>query len=365
METDYNPSLRMWKKVLFVLSVLLGLAAMATIPHFVGIDKIRVAIARTGTLSLVIFTLFAGLPLVIPAIGWWIIMRGEGIRASLWQALKANFMGFPINMIAPSAYLGAEPLKTIYIARVCDVTKRRVLATIIVAKVQEVAGLALGMLLSAIVYMWRVDLGRRDRVTVSIVTAVMVLGMAGVMIMFFRNAQPSVKVINFLARFGFARRKLARLRPKAEEMEHMIHACFMHRWRRFLVAQAVTLLSAISLFFRPWVYFILDVHPDLHLIDSQHLAAIYVITNSINTVSITPGGLGVFEAGLLLYFAKAKLGADNALAYAFANRIFDITYVLWGLWLIVHTGLTGVAKGIAKGTDQTIKPEDQPTAADV
>ncbi len=353
----------MWKKILFAFSVLLGVAAMAAIPHFVGIEKIREAIARSGILCLCVFSLFAGLPLVIPAIGWWIIMRGEGITVSIWQALKANFMGFPINMIAPSAYLGAEPLKTVYIAKACGVTKRRVLATIVVAKVQEVAGLTLGMFVAAVVYLWRGDLGRQQRISVSIVTGVMVLIMAGVMVLFFRNAQPSVKIINFLAGFRIGRRKLARLRPKAEELEHLIHACFMHRWRRFLVAQLVTLGSAISLFFRPWVYFIFD--PSVGSMGSEHLSAIYVVTNSINTISITPGGLGVFEAGLVGYFSAAKIGADNALAYAFANRIFDVVYILWGVWLIVHTGLTGVAKGIAKGTDETIKPEDQPTAADV
>ena len=355
----------MWKKVLFIASALLGLAAVAAIPWFVGIDKIRSAVARTGPLALVVFTAYASLPLIFPAIGWWIIMRGEGIQASLWSAIKANFMGFPINMIAPSAYLGAEPLKTVYMARACDVTKRRVLATIIVSKVQEIAGLALVMLVSAIVYLWRVELARSQTLAVSIITGAMVLAMTTLMIAFFRNAQPTVRIINLLAKFRIARRRLARLRPKAEEMENLIHACFLHRWKRFLLAQAVVTLSAVSLFFRPWVYFIFDTHPELGTIGSEHLAAIYVVTNTVNTFSFTPGGLGFFEAGLVGYFSAAKLGADNAVAYALANRIFDVVYIILGVWLIAHTGLSSVAKGLAKGKDETLKPEDMPTADDV
>lgn len=353
----------MWKKVLFALSILLGLAGFAAIPFIVGVEDMLGTIQRTGVVCLSVFTLVAGVTIVVPAIAWWIIMKGEGIPASPWHAIKANFMGFPINMMAPSAYLGAEPLKTVYVAKACDVTKRRVLATIIVAKVQEVASLAFVMLLSSIIYMWRVDLGPGQEIGVGIVTGLMVVGMTLIMIGFFRNAQPTVKIINALAGMGIARRRMARLRSKAEEMENMIHAAFTHRWKRFIVAQLVTLVSATSIFFRPFVYFIFDSR--IGALPVDHLSAIYVVTNLINTFSFTPGGIGVFEAALAGYFNTAGLGGHNGAAYALANRIFDVVYIVIGVWLIVHTGLTGVAKGIAKGKDQSIKPEDLPTPADL
>src|SRR2546428_14194160 len=127
----------MWKKVYCTCSILVGLAAFAAIPFIVGVDEMHGTLKRTGPVSLVVFTFVGGFTIIVPAIGWWIIMRGEGIPVTLWQAMKANLMGFPINMMAPSAYLGAEPLKTVYIANVCGVTKRRVPSTRIASPGQE------------------------------------------------------------------------------------------------------------------------------------------------------------------------------------------------------------------------------------
>jgi len=353
------------KKAFTILSAVLGIAAFIAIPFLVGIEPTIAAVARTGWLGILVFVANASLTSVAPAIGWWLIMRGEGIPASCWQSIKANLMGFPINFITPSAYLGGEPLRTVYIAKVTGVTKRRVLATIVVSKMQEFAALTfLGVVCAAIILV-RFPMSPAQRLTVGIVTGALALFCGGVMIAFCFNAKPTVRIINLLARMRIARRRLARLRPKAEEMENLIHACFLHRWKRFLLAQAVVTLSAVSLFFRPWVYFIFDTHPELGTIGSEHLAAIYVVTNTVNTFSFTPGGLGVFEAGLVGYFSAAKLGADNAVAYALANRIFDVVYIILGVWLIAHTGLSSVAKGLAKGKDETLKPEDMPTADDV
>ena len=67
-------------------------------------------------------------------------MRAEGIPATLNTAMLANLMGFPLDFMVPSAYLGGEPLKMIYIAHVCHVPPQRVLAAIIVAKFQEFGG---------------------------------------------------------------------------------------------------------------------------------------------------------------------------------------------------------------------------------
>ena len=67
-------------------------------------------------------------------------MRAEGIPATLNTAMLANLMGFPLDFMVPSTYLGGEPLKMIYIAHVCHVPPQRVLAAIIVAKFQEFGG---------------------------------------------------------------------------------------------------------------------------------------------------------------------------------------------------------------------------------
>ncbi len=329
------------KKALTVIGAVLGVAALAAIPFIVGVDTTFQAIRRVGWAGLLAFVGNASLVLLAPGTGWWIIMRGEGIKASLVQTLRAVLMGFPVNMLTPSAQLGAEPLKTVYLARVTGAPKRQVLATIIVSKLQEIVGLVAAALVAVALLAWRAEIAQSQRLWMGIAVGAAALAVAIAMTAFCLNAQPTVKLINAVACLGFARRRLARLRHHAREMETMIHACFVHRPGRFLVAQAITLVSAASNFLRPWLY--------LHVIGipvgAEHLAGIFLVTNGINLIAFTPGSVGLFEGGVLGYFAAAGLGKEVGAAYAMVNRVADVTLIVLGGWLIVQAGLMRVARG--------------------
>ena len=333
------------KKLLAIAAALLGLAAVAAIPFIVGVDATFAAIRRLGWAGLAAVVGNASLVLIAPGIAWWILMRGEEVRVSPWQTLKACFMGFPVNMLTPSAQVGAEPLKTIYIARVSGAPKRQVLATVIVAKVQEAVGLVLGAVASCAIVLATADLSRSQRISMALVTGAMALVLALVIVGFCLNAQPTVRIVQWIACLGFRRRRMARLRRHAREMESMIHACFVHRPGRFLAAQAVTLASAASNFLRPWIFFAFAGGS----VSLEHLAGLYLVMNGINLIAFTPGSLGLFEGGMIGYFVKAGFGKEAGAAYALSGRFADITLLMAGVALILQAGLMRAAKG--KETD--------------
>jgi uncharacterized protein (TIRG00374 family) len=300
--------------------------------------------------------------IVFPAISWWMLMRSEGIDATLGQAVRANIMGGPLNFFTPSAYLGGEPLKMFYIAQVTGASKRRVLATIVAAKVQEVAGLLLLMFAAAIYFVWKQDvMVRRNEILLLLAMAAIVGAFAFVMIGFYRDWRPTVRIINLLARLGVAKRRLARLRSKADDMERIIHACLVHRWKMALASQVVVLFSAVSILVRPAVFFAFAGH--VPMLRFEDVCMVYVIVNFINTVTLIPGSLGILEGGVVAYFAARGLGDHNAAAFMMMNRIADVVFLTMGIWMIAHYGLTAVAKGVAKGTE-TIKEKDLREAAE-
>src|SRR5215510_6612852 len=138
----------MWKKVFFAFTLIVGLTLFIVfIRNFGGFAKVLEAVGAVGWTGVLGFLILASGTLVFPGIGWWILMRSEGMKVSLWMALKANFMGFPINFIAPSMYLGAEPLKTFYVSHASGETKRKILATIVVSKFQEMGALLVTMVI--------------------------------------------------------------------------------------------------------------------------------------------------------------------------------------------------------------------------
>jgi len=351
----------MWKKAFFAISLLVGLALFIFfIDHFGGFRKALESIAAVGWSGVIAFIAMASGTLIFPAVGWWLLMRGERMAVSLWMTLKANFMGFPINFIAPSMYLGAEPLKTFYIAHASGETKRKILATIVVSKFQEMGALLITMVIAAGIAIWKIDFPDQQRAlvvgalgTVLFLLTLFLIAVYG----FVTNRRPTVKVINWLARFGKKRRfgrwrrRLARLRTRAEEMEHLIHVAFTKRWKTFVAAQAVTTLSALSVLFRPWLYFYFSERHSV--VPFEKLSAIYITTNLINMLPHTPGALGVMEGGMGFLFTMLGVGGPgDAGAYQMVGRTADITLILFGAWLIFHYNLQAMAKRIAQGKEK-------------
>ncbi|HTF57169.1 MAG TPA: lysylphosphatidylglycerol synthase transmembrane domain-containing protein [Planctomycetota bacterium] len=346
----------MWKKVLFAASLLFGLGLFVfVIAHFGGIKPTMQTVAEVGWLGLAVFIANASVVLIAPAIGWTMLMRGEGMKIPLSTALKACFMGFPINFLAPSMYLGAEPLKMFYVASAHGEPKRRVLATIIVSKFQEVGALLLVMLVAAGIALWRIP-ALREKATV-LVTGMAVLSVLFGLTLyaFLGNFRPTVRIINLLAALGMAKRKLARLRRHAREMEQLIHRSFTHKWRTFLASQAVTLISAVSILMRPWIFFWFA--RERVWIGAEYLCGIYVVTNLINMVPHTPGGLGIFEAGMVGVFklANIQIAGDPksaAAAFSIMTRAADLVLILVGIYLIVHFNMQAIARRTVKGQEK-------------
>jgi uncharacterized protein (TIRG00374 family) len=352
----------MWKKVFLSLSLLFGIALFVFfIAQFGGIQKTLALVGEVGWLGLAAYVANASFTLIVPAVGWTMLMRAEGMRVPLWTAVKANLMGFPLNFITPSMYLGGEPLKTFYVAQVHSEPKRRVLATIIVGKFQEIGGLLLVMLVAAGISLWRLDFSRQQEVILIGSMAVLTALFGLTLYAFIGNFKPTVKIINALAALGFARRRMARLRARAREMEHLIHQAFTKRWRTFLAAQAVTFLSAVSVLMRPWIYFYFT--KDRVSLPVEQLCAIYVVTNVVNCLPLTPGGLGFFEGLMVAVFSAVGIPRENAAAFSVLNRASDLILIAVGSWLIIHYGMQSVARRITEGKEKASLAEADQGAA--
>jgi uncharacterized protein (TIRG00374 family) len=362
----------MWKKAFLAVSLTVGIVLFVFfIQKFGGFGKALEAVKAVGWSGVAAFIFLCAGTMLYPGLGWWMLMRSENMKVSLWTTLKANFMGFPVNFIAPSMYLGAEPLKIYYVAKVSGETKRKILATIVVSKFQEMGALLFTMVLAAGIAVGKIEFPIKQEI--------MVLGLLGLLVALFllavwgfvTNRQPTVNTINFLARisarkrFGRWGRKLARLRTRAEEMEHLIHTAFTKRWKTFVVAQAVTTVSALSVLVRPWFYFYFA-HREL--VPFEKLSAVYIVTNLINMLPHTPGALGVMEGGMLGLFHILGLGVDaDAAAYQMVGRFSDVVLILLGGWLIFHYNLASMAKRIAQGKEkvgvhEAEGAEDEPAA---
>lgn len=340
------------KRVWFWLSVIAGVAAFLGVLKFYKLNVIIDQVAEVGWPCVAAYTGTALFSLLIPAIGWQILLRAEGVRASTWTLMKANLMGFVLNIVTPSLYLGGEPLKTFYVAGVTGASKRRILATIIVSKFQEFVGVVGGMLIAVFVFISMTEVLKKTHEVVLVIVALTFA--AGLMLWLYAivgRLRPTIWVIDKIARVRPMGRRISRIRRKAVELEYRVHAAFVHRWKRFLVAQFVTLLSSVAMFLRP-VVFVLFLggagHPHFY-----NICMIYIVLNVISMVQFIPGGLGMHEWGIAYYFDLISgtpyqdpvFTPETAMAYVLVSRFADVVFVLGGLGLLWHAGLMKFARG--------------------
>lgn len=328
------------KKVLFGLSLVAGLALFVyVISQFGGLTGAAQTLRETGWIALVAYFGNASIMLIAPTAAWMILMRGEGLQVSYWTLLKANFMGGTLNLITPSLYLGGEPLKMVYVAGVLKQPQRRILATIIVAKSQEFGALLIIMIGAVGIAIWQIELTGRQQAWLvgSLAAVVMIFGLT--VYAFIRNLHPLAKLIGIVARLGAPRRRMARLRSRAREMETLIHTTFTQRWKVFALSQAVVLFSAGSILMRAWVFFAFTGV----LLGCDTLCGLYVITNVANSLPM-PGGIGVFEGGMALFGTSAGLPESGLAAFLIVNRTTEVGLALMGLYIMIHLGLYSMAR---------------------
>ncbi|HLG41983.1 MAG TPA: lysylphosphatidylglycerol synthase transmembrane domain-containing protein [Planctomycetota bacterium] len=329
----------MAKRIVFAVLLILGLGGFLAVPVIVGVSQTLEAIGTAGVLCIVAYVLNASIVLVVPGISWWILMRTSDMKVSLADALRANFMGFPVNFITPSAYLGGEPVKALYISNKYGIPASRVLGTLIIGKFQEVVGLVLLMVVSAAGVIFYSDIvSKRDEVAMLVALGVIGALFLAFILAYSTNFKPIARFLSLFAVGKTPKRRLANLIHSAEVMEQTIRDAFIKRWKSFLASGAVALLSAVSILMRLPLFIWFT--PGSHHLEPSHVFLIYFATNLVNIFQIIPGNLGVLDGTILLVFSQTGLEAQDAAAYAVVGRIADAVLLVFGAWLLAHYGLS-------------------------
>lgn len=333
----------MSKLSIIIILTLLGIVSFGLIIAWVGAETALNILVKAGLLCLVFYTLNAATYLVITALSWQILLKSDGIKISFFDSVRANFMGFVLNFVTPSMYIGGEPLRAFFISRKSNESLRKVLAITIVGKFQEVSSLVLFMIISVGVIVYTTGLLPKNIETAIVITVILLtLVMILLACIYVFNLKPLTNFIGLLRKFGLAARTAAKLRSKIDDLEQVIHTSFTKRIKPFLTAQFLTLFSTLTLFIRPLIVFYFA--KETNLIELHHLCAIFLITTLINLLQIIPGSLGVFEGGLVFYSITTGLGKEALIGFSVINRVSDIAILAFGIWLIAHYGLTQLAK---------------------
>ena len=141
----------------------------------------------------------------------------------------------------------------------------------------------------------------------------------------------------WLIRRGIFRRAFRMRRRRIRQMEDQISRTFNLEGRSAWAAFGCLTAGFATLFVRPLVFFCFLKHP--RTFSFPELCLIYVLTQFVLALQITPGSLGAYEGGMIGIFAILGVSEPEALAYVICMRVADALLLCAGLLVAAEQGM--------------------------
>ena len=322
-----RPSLRLARRIGFVLGgLLIAFFALLAVQR-IGVDRIGVALLAAAPTWLLIALALMCASMVLRGLAWHAILRAAlpNTRVRCVDALQGTFIGVLMSATLP-ARLG-EPSRAFVVARRLGRAREHlpvVLGTIVSQTLLNV----LALIVLGIAMFSTIDIFTRH-------TALLVAAIAPLAVMASVLAAPA------LLRAGEQRRRVARVVARARSAVVQIRAGLrVFRQPRLGAWATTTQLSAWAL---QWLscYLLLVA---LGLDERAGLGAAAGVLFAVNITAVlpaTPSNLGVFQAACVAVLGAYGIGYAEALAYGIILQAVEVaTAVVMGAPALVKEGLS-------------------------
>ncbi|MBI5725656.1 MAG: flippase-like domain-containing protein [Planctomycetes bacterium] len=265
------------------------------------------------------------IPVLIFSTRWWLLLRLQRIRISLWEAIRLTFLGQFFNYVVPGT-VGGDLIKAWYVAKHTE-KKAAVLVSVFVDRVlglTELVFMAGAMLL----VVW---LGGLEKNVQNLKTPAITVGVVVCLVIF-----TLVFILSKRFRRIFRLEKIYGRMSFAHHIQAAGDAASLYRKRlpQLLQAIAITIGGHVI-----WIGSIALVGYSLHLHQFGvawysyflYIPLIYII----GAIPVTPGGVGLIEKLYTVFFAAVS--PSSVLALALLARLVPMFWTLPGA-IVAITG---------------------------
>lgn len=272
-------------------------------------------------------TLFAlavaafALSTLVVGVRWWFLLKMQEIRISLWEAIRLTFLGQFFNAVVPGT-VGGDLVKGYYVAR--HTPKRAgVLMSILVDRLLGLVELVMlaGVILTLVLATGVESFSKLKSaaVMVAIVTVLVVFLLAMLLSSRFRSVLHLEKL--------YARLSIS------HHMEAAKDAAMLYRQRLGGLFKAIMITFGSQII---WMSAIALLGMSLKLQTPWHTYYMFVpVIYIIGAIPVTPGGMGIIEAGYIEFFKSPQVGASMILALAMLARFVPVFIALPGLMVAI------------------------------
>ena len=274
---------------------------------------------------------------LIQAFSWQVLLYGCGYRLRFALACQAVFVAWAANFVTPSMYLGGEPVRALLITHEAGISFGKALASVVVHKFLEFAAFMVLIIASSILicYRFRQLLSRHLQSSLLLGVGLMIFVFVTILVSLLWKKRLLEASAHLAMRWRIFPCLLQRALPKIIEFEDTLLDAFHKNPRFTMLSLLLMVLFEALVFIRPLAFFIFIGRS----LPMGELALLFLMIQLILAMQFTPGGVGIFEGGIVATLALIHISPAHAIGFASFCRLGDLVLVGIGLVFAVLNGL--------------------------
>ncbi len=320
--------------------LVIGLAIMAIMLYFIGIDEVIDALKLANLWFILLAIIIQIITYYLFALRWNIVNKTANIKVSLKNLLPMVLVGLAINNITPSGRGGGEPVRAYILGKETDNPTEEAFATVIADRALDTFPflvLAIITIVSMILYFSLSEL-----ILIILIISVVGITLAFALLMYASlNQKAGEKITKWIVRI--VRIFYKKMDPKTLEEKVIKAISGFQKTMKVMLSDKKILYYALPVSFLIWITEIFRVFLVFLAfgasVDPVLIGEVFIVASLIGMVPLLPGGLGAVDGVMILFYSSAGISPSISAAATVVERLisFWMTTMI-GFAILPHYG---------------------------
>lgn len=321
----------MKNKKIFIF-LLVGLAIMAVMLYFIGIDDVIDALKLSNLWFVLLAILLQIFTYFLYTLRWHIINKSEDMTLGIKKLIPMVLVSLAVNNITPSGRGGGEPVRAYLLSKEGHYKFEDTFATVIADRAFDTFPFIILSILTiiGIILSFSLDI---TWVILLIVCVVGITAAVALLIYVCINEAFGIKLTSWIIKL--ARRFYKKFDESTEKRIVEAVTSFQATMNSLLRNKEIT-YYALPLSFVIWVFEILRVYSVFLAFGTNVslvvIGEVFILASLVGMIPLLPGGLGAVDGIMIIFYANAGITASISAAATVVERLISF-------WMTTFIGL--------------------------